>query len=68
MHDNGTMTKTSSLRDHQLTIRIPKHLRDALDREVTEHPGPGVLSVADIVVHALEQRYNATPKRTKGGK
>jgi hypothetical protein len=48
-------------RDHQLTIRIPKRLRDALAREAEADRR----SVADIVVNMLEDRYG---RRTGRGK
>ena len=58
------MPKTEP-RDHQLTIRIPKQLRDSMDKEIETYAGPGQLSVADIVVHALEQRYVAKTRRAR---
>jgi len=55
------MPRHAEKRDHQLTIRIPKRLREALDREAeADHR-----SAADIVVIMLEERYR---RRTRGGK
>ena len=63
MHYNGTqdMPRRAEKRDHQLTIRIPKRLREALDREAEADRR----SAADIVVIMLEERYG---RRTRGGK
>lgn len=63
MHYNGTqhMPRRAEKRDHQLTIRIPKRLREALDREAEADRR----SAADIVVNMLEERYG---RRTRGGK
>ena len=53
--------KTDEKRDHQLTIRIPKYLRDALDQEANKERR----SVADIIVFMLEERFGS---KRKGGK
>jgi hypothetical protein len=55
------MPRRGEKRDHQLTIRIPKRLREALDREAEADRR----SAADIVVNLLEDRYG---RRTRGGK
>jgi hypothetical protein len=57
----GRMPRRAEKRDHQMTIRIPKRLRDSLNREAEEDRR----SVADIVVNLLEDRYG---RRTRGGK
>jgi predicted HicB family RNase H-like nuclease len=59
-HNNAPMPRLADKRDHQLTIRIPKRLREALDREAAADRR----SVADIVVNMLEDRYG---KRARGG-
>lgn len=55
------MPRVADKRDEQLTIRIPKRLREALDREAEADRR----SVADVVVNMLEDRYG---KRARGGK
>lgn len=49
------VTKTKEQRDHQLSIRIPKRIRDALEVDA-EHERR---SIADIINILLEQRYAA---------
>jgi uncharacterized protein (DUF1778 family) len=55
------MARRAEKRDQQLTIRIPRRLRDALDREAEADRR----SVADIVVNMLEDRY---AKRARAGR
>jgi hypothetical protein len=55
------MARRAEKRDQQLTIRIPRRLREALDREAEADRR----SAADIVVIMLEERYG---RRTRGGK
>lgn len=57
----GRMPKAADKRDHQLTIRIPKHIREALEREAEAERR----SVADVVNILLEDHF---AKRSKGGK
>jgi excisionase family DNA binding protein len=52
---SNTMHYMSEARDCQLTIRLPRRLRDAIDREAED----SMHSAADIVVLALEERYGA---------
>ena len=59
-----TGTHDAERRDHQLTVRIPQRLRDALDREALAERR----SVADIIVFMLEARYGAAKRTRKGGK
>lgn len=58
---DANMLRRAEKRDHQLTIRIPKRLREALDREAEADRR----SAADIVVNMLEDRYG---RRTRRGK
>lgn len=69
MHPMGKADE--SIRDAQITIRIPRWLRDALESEAKEQRR----SIADIVVFALEEKYEkkhlvrkAVLGRKKGGK
>jgi predicted HicB family RNase H-like nuclease len=55
------MPRVADKRDQQLTVRIPKRLREALDREAEADRR----SVADVIVNMLEDRYG---KRARGGK
>ena len=57
----GRMARVVEKRDHQLTIRLPKRLRDSLEREAEADRR----SVADIVVNMIEDRY---AKRARRGK
>ena len=52
MHDNGT-AMSQERRNHQLTIRIPQRIRDAIAAQA-EHESR---SVADVVNNVLAERY-----------
>jgi len=46
---------TQELRDHQLTIRIPQRVRDAIDAQAEAERR----SVADVLNNLLEEHYPA---------
>jgi hypothetical protein len=53
MQDNTTSSMSQELRDHQLTIRIPQRIRDALDAQAeAEHR-----TVADVLNNMLAKLY-----------
>ena len=60
VHDNVTLVAQEH-RDHQLTIRIPQRIRDALDAQAEAERR----TVADVLNNLLEERYPASPPREK---
>jgi hypothetical protein len=60
MHDNGTFVAQEP-RDHQLTIRIPQRIRDAIGAQAEAERR----TVADVVNNLLEERYPPVPPREK---
>ena len=51
----------TEIRDAQLTVRIPKRLRLALERDADEHRR----TLADILCGLLERQYGAPPAPKK---
>ena len=52
---------SQELRDHQLTIRIPQRIRDALEAQATRERR----SVADVANNIFEQHYPVTPTKER---
>jgi len=59
VHDNVTLV--AEPRDHQLTIRIPQRIRDAIDAQAEAERR----TTADIINNILEERYPATTERSR---
>ena len=58
VHDNGTRVSQEP-RNHQLTLRIPQRIRDAIDaRADHEHR-----SVADVINNILSESFPIPPGR-----
>jgi hypothetical protein len=58
MHDIVGQRMSQELRDHQLTIRIPQRIRDALEAQADEERR----TVADVINNLLEEHYPAKPR------
>jgi hypothetical protein len=62
MHDTeAVMSQSQEARGHQLTIRIPQRIRDALDAQATRERR----TVADVVNNMFEEHYPAERERRR---
>jgi len=60
VHDIGTRVSQEP-RDHQLTLRIPQRIRDAIDAQAARERR----SVAAVINNALEKLYPPAPAVVK---
>ena len=61
MHDNGAACMSQEPRNHQLTIRIPQRVRDAIAAQA-EHERR---SIADVVNNVLAERYPVPARKER---
>lgn len=62
MHDNRSHV-SHERRNHQLTIRIPRRIRDAIGVQADAERR----SVADVINNILAEHFPTTPKRGQRG-
>jgi hypothetical protein len=61
MQDNAETSVAQQRRDHQLTIRIPRNVRAALDAQAERERR----SVADVVNHIFEKHLATASQRSR---
>ena len=64
MSDTCRMTKGTEIRDERITIRIPKSLRTALDKEAAAQ----MRTVSDVIILCLIKSLGVKPKAKRARK